>query len=182
MKKAIIGAFVGAILVFGWQSVAHTVMHHHDAGYKTVPNQDSVIAGFTSIFKEEGQYFVPMIDLITTSEEREKWMKSMEGKPWAMVVYHSAMKGDMTMQMIRSFFTAFLCVLLLIGILGKFPGSFGNIFLKCLGAGFFTFMFVWYNQNIWMFTPWEVVQGELIDSLVAWGLCGLWLGQFLKKK
>ena len=94
MKKAIIGAFVGAILVFGWQSVAHTVMHHHDAGYKTVPNQDSVIAGFTSIFKEEGQYFVPMIDLKATSEEKEKWMKSMEGKPWAMVVYHSAKNTD----------------------------------------------------------------------------------------
>lgn len=181
MKKALIGALVGAILVFGWQTIAHTVMHHHDAGYKTVPNQDSVIAGFTNIFKQDGQYFVPLLDMKATSEEREKWMKSMEGKPWAMVTYHSSFKGDMITPMIRGFATAFLCVLLLIGILGKNPGAFGVIFLKSIAAGFFSFMFIWYNQNIWMQTPWEVIQGEMIDCLVAWGLCGLWLGKYLKK-
>jgi hypothetical protein len=33
-----------------------------------------------------------------------------------------------------------------------------------------------------MQTPWDVIKGELIDLLVAWGLCGLWLGWWLNRR
>ncbi len=182
MKKALIGSLVGAVLVFGWQSTAHMFMHHHDAGYKQVVGQDTVIAAMSDFFKEEGQYMVPIHDINAPQEEKEKWMKDMEGKPWAQVVYHPAMKNDMVINIIRSFGSAFLCVLILIAIMGSKPGAFGTVFLKCIGAGFFSFMYVLYNQHVWMQVPWAVVQGELIDALVSWGLCGLWLGFYLKRK
>lgn len=181
MKRYLIGSLVGAILVFGWQAVAHMFMHHHDAGYRTVPNQESAIATLSGIFKEEGQYFIPMVGTDATAEELEKFNTAMEGKPWAQVIYHTRWENDMGKASIRSFSAAFLSVLIFIWLLGKEPGTFGTLILKSLGVGFLMFTFVWYNQNIWMKIPWDVIRGELIDLLVAWGLCGLWLGFWLNK-
>lgn len=182
MKRYFIGALVGAILLFGWQSIAHTVMHHHDPAYRTVPNQEQVLSTLSGIFKEEGQYFLPMHDVNASTEEQERFMENMKGKPWAQVVFHPRWEYNMGSAMLRSFTTAFLCVLIFIWILGRNPGTYGNIVLKSVGLGSAMFMFVWYNQNIWMQTPWEVLQGELIDLLVGWGLCGLWLGWWLNRK
>jgi hypothetical protein len=182
MKRAIIGALVGAILVFGWQAVAHMFLHHHDAAFKKVPNQEAVISNLSSTLKEEGQYLIPRSDLQSTQEEMVRFNEGMKGKPWAVVTYHTSYKNDMGIAITRSFVTAFLCVLILIGILGKNPGNLGSIFAKCLGVAVFMFLFVYYNSNIWMQTPWEVIQGELVDLLVAWSLCGIWLGYWFNRK
>ncbi len=181
MKRAIIGALVGAILVFGWQAVAHMFLHHHDPGLKQISNQQTVITNLSGMFKEEGQYLIPRSDPQASQEEMVRFDEGMKGKPWAIVTYHPSYKNDMGMAIARSFVTAFLCVLILIGILGKNAGSLGTIYAKCLGIAVFVFLFVYYNSNIWMQTPWEVIQGELIDLLVAWSLCGIWLGYWLNR-
>ena len=181
MKKMLIGTLVGAILVFGWQAVANMTMHHHDANYRTAANDEAVLNALSTNMKDEGQYHVPAININATQEEQQKLMETRKGKPWALVTYHPSFDEDMGSSILRSFVTALLCVAIFIGLLGKSPGSFLSVLLKGLGIGFFSFMFIWYNQNIWMQTPWSVISGELIDGLVAWGLCGAWLGWWLNR-
>lgn len=182
MKRYLLGSLVGAILLFGWQSVAHMFLHYHDVAYKQVANQENVIQNFSTIFKEEGQYLIPAPDPKASQEEMEKFAEGMKGKPWAMVIYHPTSETNMGTAVLRSFCTAFLSVLIFIWILGKSQDSGTSIFLKSLALGFIMFMFVWYNQNIWMHVPWDVIKGELIDLLIGWGLCGVWLGWFLKRR
>ena len=180
MKKLIIGSLVGAVLLFGWQAVAHMFMHHHDAAYKQVPNEAAVLSALSSI-QQEGQYMVPGMDMNASQEEMQKADEAMRGKPWAMITYHPVYEADMAVSSIRSFVTALLCVLIFIAIVGTHQRSFGRVFLKALGLGFLTWMLVWYNQNIWMQTPWDVIRGELIDLLAGWALVGLWLGWYLTR-
>lgn len=59
MKKAIIGALVGAILVFGWQAVSHLFLNYHDSAFKQVAGQEQLIETLTGVIKEDGQYLVP---------------------------------------------------------------------------------------------------------------------------
>lgn len=181
MKKAIVGALVGAVLVFGWQAVSHMFLHHQDAAYKQVAGQESVIQTLSGIFKEDGQYLVPRSSPNSSQEEMAKFNEGMQGKPFAIVTYHSADKSNMGMSVARSFTTAFLSVLIFILLIGKNPGSFFSIFIKSIGIAIFVFLFVYYNSNIWLQTPWEVIRPELIDLLAAWGLCGIWLGWWLNK-
>jgi hypothetical protein len=181
MKKAIIGALVGAILVFGWQAVSHMFLHHHDPAYKQVADQDKVLQTLSGLFKEDGQYLVPRSNPNASQEEMAKYNEGMKGKPFALVTYHAADKSDMGMSAVRSFTTAFLSVLIFILLIGKNPGSFLNVFIKSIGIAVFVFLFVYYNSNIWLQTPWEVIRPELLDLLAAWGLCGIWLGWWLSK-
>ncbi len=182
MNKILIGSLIGAILVFGWQSVSHLLMHYHDAGYKRVSNDSVVINTLSSNMQYEGRYYVPGIDMNASADEMQKMSEERAGQPWALITYHPELKEDMIMSSVRSFATAFLCVLILLGILGKNPGGFGAVFFKCLGMGIFAFLFIWYNQNIWMQTPWSVLKGEMYDALIAWGICGIWLGWWLNKR
>ena len=181
MKKVLIGTLVGAILVFGWQAVANMAMHHHDANYTAPANDGAVLNVLSANITEEGQYFVPAMNMKASAEEKQKFAEGMKGKPWAIITYHPSHDQNMGSSILRSFVTALLCVAIFIGLMGKYPGNFLSVFLKGLGIGFFAFMFIWYNQNIWMQTPWSVLRGELIDSLVAWGLCGIWLGWWLNR-
>jgi hypothetical protein len=181
MKRAILGALVGAILVFGWQAVSHMFLHHHDAAYKQVAGQDAAIQTLSGIFKEDGQYLVPRSNPNSSQEEMARYDAGMQGKPWALVTWHQAEHTDMAMAALRSFTTAFLCVLIFIWLIGKPPG-FGSVLAKSIGIGIFVFLFVYYNSNIWLQTPWEVIRPELIDLLAAWGLCGIWLGWWLNRR
>ena len=181
MKKVLIGTLVGAILVFGWQAVANMALHYHDANYTAPANDGAVITALSTNIKKEGQYYVPAIDMKASAEERQKFADGMKGKPWAIIEYHPSFDEDMGSSILRSFVTALLCVAIFIGLMGRSHGPFLSVLLKGLGIGFFSFMFIWYNQNIWMQTPWSVLWGEMIDALVAWTLCGAWLGWWLNR-
>ena len=181
MKKLIIGSLVGALLLFGWQAIAHMFMHHHDVAYKQVPNEAAVLTALSSSIQQEGQYMVPGMDMNATQEEMQKADEAMRGKPWALITYHPVYESDMAVSSIRSFVTALLCVMIFVGLIGIHQRSFVGVFLKALGLGFLTWMLVWYNQNIWMQTPWDVIKGEGIDLLAGWALVGLWLGWYLTR-
>jgi hypothetical protein len=181
MKRFIIGTLVGAVIVFTWQSAAHMFMNHHDDAFKIVPSQNAVIDILSGLFTEEGQYLVPRTDLNASAEDMQKHDEAMMGKPWAMVTYHPKFESNMGMSALRGFCTAILCVMLFIWILGTNPGTISNVLLKGFALGLLMFLFIYYNSNIWMQTPWSVIKGELIDCLVAWGLCGLWLGWWLNR-
>ncbi len=182
MKKFLIGALVGAIIIFMWQAVANMTMSHHNDAYNRVPNEQVVYDAIKSNITKEGQYMIPGFEPNGSAEEREAYNKANLGKPWAMITYHPKMTDNMGMRSIRSITSTFLSVLIFIWILGKNPGSFGTIVLKSIALGLLMFMSVWYPQNIWMETPWGVIKGELIDLPVAWGLCGIWLGWWLNRK
>jgi hypothetical protein len=182
MKKAIVGALVGAILVFGWQAISHMFLRYHDSAYRQVARQDDLINSLSGFFKEDGQYLVPRSNPNTSQEEMAKYDEGMKGKPFALITYHAADKSNMGVSAIRSYTTAFLSILIFISILGNNPGSAASVFIKCIGIAVFVFLFVYYNSNIWLQTPWDVIRPELIDLLAAWGLCGIWLGWWLTRR
>src|SRR4051794_33186262 len=142
MKKAVVGALVGAILVFAWQAVSHMFLHHHDAAYRQVAGQDNVLQGLSQVFKEDGQYLIPRSSPNSSPEEMARFNEAIQRKPWALVTWHNTDKSNMAMSAARSYTTAFFSVLIFILLIGKKPGSFFNIFIKSIGIAIFVFLFV----------------------------------------
>ncbi|WP_207492674.1 hypothetical protein [Aridibaculum aurantiacum] len=183
MKRLLIGALVGAILIFGWQGAARMVFKYHYEGLKPAPNSDAILATLSSNLPADGQYYLPDLNPDATPEDMENFEKQHHGKPWAIINFHRSYDSrQMGMLMTRQFTTMFLSVLLFIWIVGKNPGSFSSVFFKSIAAGIFVFVTAWYPQNIWWELPWPVLRGELIDLLVGWALAGLWLGWWLNRR
>ncbi len=183
MKKILIGSLVGTVLLFGWQSLSWTILHIHEKAYQYTPAQDSLLSAITNTLKTDGQYMLPTTPPDAPYEKMEKMGKQMDGKPWAIVTFHQSYKNDMVMPIVRSFFIALVCVILVCWVIQRLGRrTFGAVFSTVLTFGMICFLFVWYNQHNWLQTSWEVLKGELIDNLAGWGLCGIWLGWWYSRR
>ncbi|MBL7738097.1 MAG: hypothetical protein JNK14_02675 [Chitinophagaceae bacterium] len=183
MKKWLIGSLVGAILVFLWHFLSWTTLGVHDAEAKYTPAQDSIISYLSSIIKEEGVYMLPTVPPGSSMDAGEALGKKMDGKPWATIMYKNAYNHDMIRPMIRSFLVDLFLVFTLIYILtrGGTPRSI-RVVAGSVATGLFCFLAGPYTAHIWFQVPMEAITGHLIDSLVAWGLVGIWLGWWLNRK
>lgn len=182
MKKTIIGAIVGGIIIFVWQFLSWGVLNLHEAQQKYTPKQDSIMAYLGTQLSDDGAYMMPNYAPGTSRDEMEKEMKAMEGKPWAQVVYHKSMPGmdKMFMNMARSLLVDVFVVWLLCWLLVKIPSaSFGTIFLGSIGTGIIVFLNAPYTLHIW-YDSFDLM-AHFVDALVSWGVTGLWLGWWLSR-
>ncbi|HYJ37011.1 MAG TPA: hypothetical protein VEV87_00280 [Chitinophagaceae bacterium] len=182
MKKWLVGSIVGAILLFLWQFISWSLAGLHDKEFKYVEAQDQLMSTLSSTLKEDGQYMLPQAAPGASNEEKQKLMEQMAGKPYAMINYKAAYKGDMITPMIRSFFVDLVIILLLIFVVGRTTTlSFGSVWMGSLAVGFVGWLWYPYTQNIWFQTPIEVVTGALMDWFIAFSIVGLWLGFWLPR-
>jgi hypothetical protein len=182
MKKWIIGSLVGAIIVFAWQTLSWTVMDLHSAEHKYTVEQQQILATLKAYNLEDGSYMVPTAKPGSTMEERKQVQKDMDGNPVALITYIKSFSTKMTTPMIMGFIIDLILVVLLISILvrGGLP-SFVGIITGSVAVGVFSFLWGPYMMHNWYQVPWSSIQAHLYDAVVAWGLCGLWLGWWLRR-
>jgi hypothetical protein len=184
MKRTLIGAIVGGLLIFIWQSLSWTVLDLHRPANNYTPNEGVILQTLAANLPEEGGYILPGMPKGASKEDCEKIMEQSNGKPYASIQYHKNNKVTMPamiMNMVRGFLSNVIMVALLLFILNKINmKNFGTIFTSCLFTGLITFINQPYTGNIWyeFFDIWAY----LIDSLVSWGLCGLWLGWLYNRR
>lgn len=180
MKKTLIGAIVGGLLLLAWQTLSWTVLNLHYKGTEYTPKQDTILSVISSQLEKEGSYFLPTVPKDASMEVREAAMKNAIGKPWAVVSYHSAMEDNMVMNIVRGLLVNILLAWLLCWFLSKMnaPG-FTTILLASLTAGLIAFLNGIYTMHIW-FESFDLMN-HLVDTIVSWGLVGLWLGWWWRR-
>ena len=78
MKKTIIGAIVGGLIIFIWQTLSWTVLDAHRASQDYTPKQDTIMAFLNGTLDKEGGYLLPnvpkdQVDIIKGEEELKKY-------------------------------------------------------------------------------------------------------------
>ncbi len=179
MKKWVIGSLVGAFLVFGWQSLSWTFLGVHKYMMRYTPKQGEVMNALSANLPDEGFYMMPSAP---TEKERKALQDSLKGKPWATIIYHKEYKMDMVMPLIRCFLVDIFLVISLIYVLtrGGVPIA-RRVFSGSVAWGLAFFLWGPYIGHIFFQLPWEMIKGDLIDALVAWSLCGIWLAWWLNR-
>ena len=79
--------------------------------------------------------------------------------------------------MFRGFLIDFLAVLFLCWILMKIPSlDLQTTVIASIGVGLIGYLTISYLNSIWFVTA---SFPDLVDAVVQWGLCGVWLGWWL---
>jgi hypothetical protein len=183
MKKTIIGAIVGALLIFIWQFLSFGAINFHQPAQQYTEKQDAILSFLSSQGLKDGGYYMPGVPEGSSSEVHEKAMEEAGGKPWAIIQYHNKQADNvgqrMIMNMVRGFLTNIIIMFLFISILKRMNRpTFGQILSSAVMVGLIVFLNAPYTNYIWYqtFDTWA----HLLDAVVAWGLAGAWLGWWMK--
>ena len=177
----IIGAIVGGIIIFAWQTLSYTILNLHEKSMQYTPKQDAILQFLDSQDLEPGGYMIPRAPNDVSMEEAQKQFEPYLGKPWAMVTYYDDLDMSMGMNMIRGLLSNMIMVFLLCWVFSKIPNaSYATYFTGTVFVGLIAFINEPYTGHIWY--PLYDIGAFLIDSLAAWGLCGIWLGWWLARK
>jgi hypothetical protein len=180
MKKLLIAAVVGGIIIFLWQFLSFAALDLHRASLQYTPKQDTLLSVLRANLSE-GRYALPTTPEDASNEEEAKLMEQMAGKDWAIIDYHAKYDDNMGMNMARGLLTNIFIVYLLGWILtrgGKL--SFGIIFLASVFTGLIAFMNFPYTNYIWYHSP--GIWAQFMEGVVPWALTGAWLGWYLNRK
>src|SRR5215213_4465731 len=180
MKKTIIGAVVGGLILFIWQFLSFALVNIHKPAQDYTDKQDAIMTFLNSQGLKEGGYILPSLPEGSTMDDHEKAMKAAEGKPWASIQYHQKMENDMVVNMIRGLLVNIVIILLFCWVARRLsPMSFSAIVTAALVTGLIVFLngpytgFIWYKSfDIW---------AHFLDAIVSWGLVGIWLAWWLRR-
>jgi hypothetical protein len=175
MKRIIIGAIVGGIIIFICQTLSWTILDLHRPANLYTPKQTEIMSTLNSQLTSDGSYFLPNYPAGSSSEVMNQYMKDAQGQPWAIISYHKNMDMNMGMNILRVLIVNIIMIGLFCWILSKIPNlTFSRVLLISLIMGFIVFLNAPYTTHIWYET--FDLTASLIDALAGWGLTGLWLG------
>lgn len=174
MKKTLLFALLGGIILFAWQFLSWAMPNFHQKAQQYTPLQDEVLKALEDSGLEEGMYVLGQPDPGLSKEAYTEAMKNYEGKPWAVLNYLDKNDSSMAMNMIRGFIMMMLVSLLFFWMVRqqKDPTLMKRIFLG-LGVGLIGFMFIPYAYFIWFKAP--DIWAYLLDGIAPWVILG-WLG------
>lgn len=180
MKKWIIGALVGGLISFAWQTISWTVANFHESAVAYTPKQKEVMEFLNTQFSEDGDYYMPSLPRESSQEQFEALMEESKGKPWAKVSYHKAYDMNMGTNILKGLLSCIVCAALLIWIFSKMQDpSFSTILLSSIFIGLIGFSTFALSTHIWYDS--RDIGASLADGIMMWGLCGAWLGWWLRR-
>jgi hypothetical protein len=183
MKKIVIATLVGAVIVFAFQALSWIVTPIHADALRYSDKDMEIRAFLSERLTDHAVYSFPGKPPGMSEEEHQAMMMEHANEPWMTVTYHPSMNMDMSGSMLTGFLYGILSVLIIVWILTAASdvfSSFGSRFFVCVLFGVFLVLNSSLADLNWWSTPWHFVSGELIDGLLTWTLCGLWLGFYLK--
>lgn len=171
MKNTLIFAFVAGPILFVWQFLSFAAINLHEADQRYHPMQDSILADLGAYDLEDAGYMLGQPGPDATPEQREAYMGTREGQPWAHVVWHPAQDTDMIKPLLRGFSSNVLIAGLLFWLLGQFRTmNIGRGALVSLVLAYIGYTYFIYSDHIWYDIPDHVV--HLVDTVVPWTLIG----------
>jgi hypothetical protein len=181
MKKQLIGAIVGGIVIFVYQFVSWAALNLHSASQEYTPKQDSILSYLSSQFSEDGAYLLPNYPKGMSREDMEKQMESTRGKPWAQIQYHKALNTNMGMNILAGLVADIIMVAFICWIITRLASrGWGTVFTVCLFTGMIVFINSPYTVHIWY--PKADIWAHFLDAFLGWSLCGIWLGWWFSRK
>lgn len=178
MKKSIIAAIIGGIILFLWQFLSWQALQLHSSQTSYTPQQNAILQCLQDNNLEAGEYFLPTVQPDDTNYDG--YFEEYMGKPWATLQYHDKLSNTMPLNMVRGLTLNIVIVFLFCFLLkGQADLSFKKVILSSLSVGMISYLIFPYLNSVWFETN---TIPDLIDAFVQWGLLGAWLGWYLPRK
>jgi hypothetical protein len=185
MKRVIIGAIVGGLVMFMASFVTHTVLPIGEMGVKNLPNEDTVVAAMKQSISEPGFYFFPGMDMSggMSKEEEQAWQAKYEAGPIGILIYHPVGQPAFSLsQMINELLADIIASFLALLIIGQISSSYFKRVAMLALFGVIAWLAISVSYWNWYGFPGSYAIGEGLDQVISWGLGGLVMAGIVKSK
>jgi hypothetical protein len=176
MKRIVIAAIVGGLIVFFVSAIIHMATPLGTAGMKTLPNEDAVIEVLRSNLTESAVYMYPGMNMQAkpTEEEQKAWETKYLRGPSGLIVNTMTVKAlPFPKNLIWEFVTVVLSCLVAACVLSRTVGSYAWRVCTVVMFAVFAFLSITASHWIWYNFPTPFVMAELIGELIAYLLAAL---------
>ena len=174
MKRHILFALVGGIILFVWQFISFAGANLHALSMEYTPLQDEILADLQARGLEEGMYVLGMPSPDLGPEAHTAEIVRRVGQPWAVLNYHGSLSNNMGMNMFRGLATGIAIAWLFFWlILQQKSTDLKHRIILSLCVGLISFLVVPYTNFIWYQNP--DIMAHLMDGVAPWLVLG-WLG------
>ncbi|MGP8217395.1 MAG: hypothetical protein ACLQQ4_17640 [Bacteroidia bacterium] len=192
MKKFIIASFVGALIIFAWSLLSWMFLPVHIHSFHYTPKQDTILSALNNSSLESGAYMLPTPDNrslgMMKDEKYVNEMKEMEkkyaGKPYALVFYSKEGVKMSPFQPVIGILLNLFAVMGAVILLAMSKDKLKTFFMRWWAVmliGFIVALNSYLLEWNWMQFPWHFIKGEVIDTFMEWGLCGVWLAWYFRE-
>jgi hypothetical protein len=172
MKRIILAAIVGGLIVFIWSAVAHMVTPLGTMGLSTFPNEAPVVDAIRGNVPKSGMYFFPGMDPAQkpTPEYERKYKSGPTGLLIVTVggsemVSPRQLGSELVTNIVGAYIAAILAAMMVGTTLRR---ALAIALLAIFASVSLSFSYwIWYN-----FPP-AFVLGEMVTELIGWFLAGL---------
>lgn len=192
LKRILLGALVGGIVVFIVGSLCHTVLGLGEVGVKAIPQEDAVLAGMRAAIHDSGFYIFPAPNMTPgrTKEQTQSDMAAYMAKyrqgPSGILVYSTGsgvalnymklLGGEVAIDVVGAFFLA--CILAM-GAGGK-SSYWKRVFAVTL-AGLFAGLFLGLEYWNWYNFPTNYTVAYIAVAVIDWFFAGLAMAAIVKQ-
>ena len=185
MKKILLAAILGAVIIFLWGFLSWTVIHFHDASYLSLSSGDEVADILKEKINENGVYYYPgdMGDAESGAELEVLEEKHKKGPLFTIIYIKKGQELMNPMIFIKGFVVFFIAALIITFILNMVKDSlptfirrFSFLLSFALFAGFATYI----NNYVWLHYPLEYSLVMALDVLIGWALAGILIAAIIK--
>jgi len=173
LKKIVLAALVGGLVVFVWESVAHVALPLGEMGLSALPNEAPVLESLHTSLPEPGLYFFPS-PAGTSKEQQAAWVTKIQTGPSGLLVYRPQGGEAMSPRQLGSeLLTDILAAALVAFVASLLAGPYARRVLAIALLGLFACVSILFSYWIWYGFPASFIAAETITQFVSWLLAGL---------
>lgn len=176
MKRVLIAAIVGGLIVFVVSAVTHMFTPLGTAGMKLIPNEDPVIEVLRTNLTESKVYFFPGMNMQQepTPAEQKAWEDKVRRGPSGMIIYTAnGVEPAFPKQLGIEFLTVVLSCFVAAWVLSRVVGSYASRAIIVALFALFAFLSISASHWNWYAFPPAFVLAEAVGEVVAYLLAGL---------
>jgi hypothetical protein len=192
MRRLVVGAVLGGLVLFLWGAISHEVLPLGRAGLRAMPpaQEAAVLAAMRSAMNERAVYVFPGLDPSRPMSEAEQtaWTARWQAGPGGIVAFDPqpgkrAGAGSLFATLFATeLLTNVLAVLVAGFVLLHVPSSagYGQRVLVTAALGLLTTLDVDASYWNWYGFPTSYFLAQLVDHTVGWLLAGLVLARIVR--
>ena len=182
MNRIAIAAVAGGIVMFLWGAVSHMLTPLGEAGMKSMPSEEPVLAALESNVPEPGLYFFPGMDdrARSTDEGQKEWQARYAAGPSGLMVYHPQGGETMNGNLLGIELLADILAVAVAAWAASHARTYGRRLALVTAFGLAAWLSIEVSYWNWYGFPSAYVLAQLVDQVLGFAFAGLVVAKIVR--